>query len=295
MSYEFGDDAATPTNYVGPPSDAAQDWDWVPGARRLRGKYTNPIDQANANFGFSLMMPPLIFVLGLIIGIPIMAEGLVSPAAYISATLALLLLSLLPIAITARKLERKVSQFNIPGVAEVVSPLVPPEPLTQPAPVAQVLEALFLLNDIAVPYVISANPLSNGIVELRILWRPWEGSWANNISRGGMHWGWQLKIKLLPSGRYTWSEIQDTQAYESYRLSNKMFHAGGYQQQRNRSYSKGTGVKSETIRNGIFVPGADNGNREITAHDVAIPAFRILRAYGWRPKWDNTISYLSEF
>jgi hypothetical protein len=179
---------------------------------------------------------------------------------------------------------------EFPGLAAVTGVL--PD-LSEPAPVGQVLAALGCLNDLALPYRVDWEEEKDGSARVVARLRVEEARWRSVMGWGELRQTWCLRLTLTVGGRYRWREASGT-VTSSVGLSGVTLARTGF---------TGKTIGALSVRavfaplGSVAGPGADGRGAvlRMSPSDVKIPVFRVLRAYGWRPRWDSWLSQIWEY
>jgi hypothetical protein len=181
----------------------------------------------------------------------------------------------------------------IPGLVELISPLLPPAPLLSPAPVEQIWSVLDRFNQIDLPYTLSREE-DKGSTVIVVRWREESAEWRTIVGKGGMKQGWAMRVRLDPSGHDRFSE-RTSRSSRSVQRTGASFH-GSISWGKTLALMSATKVYSPGLKK---VDGKPTTRRSvklrIVPSDAKIPIFRVLRAYGWRPRWDIWFSEMLEY
>lgn len=158
---------------------------------------------------------------------------------------------------------------------ELVTGTLPHE--TEPADVETITNALMALNRRGLPYRVDQSIDRRGRPVFTVRTRVEEVRWREFLRIGSSRTTWGIRVTLKPGGHYTWHETHGTVIWDA----NAKNLSVSYQ----RSWFSGR-VAGPTVTT-IWAPDQPGSTTaQLSAGDIKIPVFSILRAYGWRPRFD---------
>lgn len=180
---------------------------------------------------------------------------------------------------------------DIEGLESVVGEL--PE-VTQPMRLDEVLAALLRLNDLDLPYSVEVDR-DGDTAKVRVPWRIEELKWRTLMTRGSQVRRWQLELTLDGNrGRYRFSEVSSWHKLVGSGATASLSAAAG--RSRSKSFAAGSVTKVWAVGDVLSPEGRGSSGRiGIKPSDAKVPVFRILRAYGWRPRRDSLWHQLWEY
>jgi len=181
---------------------------------------------------------------------------------------------------------------DYPGLSELVGPSPNPS-LSSPAAIEEVWAALDRLNELDLPYSLSSDTRAGKTI-VTVRWRREDVKWRRILGLGKATRAWVMMVSLFDNGRYGFVEKVSAKAYAASPAS------ASYE--RSLWFGKSLGLMSLTS---VYAPGMTDTKGKpikltrstvsIGPSDAKVPIFRILRAYGWRPRFDNWVSELFEY
>ncbi|WP_029067890.1 hypothetical protein [Jonesia quinghaiensis] len=191
---------------------------------------------------------------------------------------------------TARETLEAQSKQHVDGLADITGPL--PE-LSQPAPLDTVLQALLAINHKDLPYSVAVRKTRRG-AKVSVGTRPEETRWTDALARGSSATSWQLVVTLRESnGTYHFGEFSTGKHVTQSATSLSMRWSWSWAVSLTGSFTPVSHIWSpkDLTQHGVnHVEGV-----RVRPTDMKMPVFAILRAHGWRPRWNNRFSELFEF
>lgn len=163
-----------------------------------------------------------------------------------------------------------------------------------PAPAQDVVSALLRLNELELPYEVRAES-ARGRTEITVEWRSEELRWRTVLQRGAVVLRWRLQVQLLEAaGTYSFTEVRTESTVQGSLPGASL--SGSKQWHRGKSFNAGHFASVWAVGQVDSPDGVGNtGSVRLRPSDAKIPVFRILRAYGWRPRRDSDLLRLWEY
>ena len=191
----------------------------------------------------------------------------------------------------ARRLIAGQRSIEIEGVDSVVGDL--PD-ASDPMSLDDVTTALLRLNDLDLPDSVTVER-DGDKAKVTVPWRVEELKWRTLMTRGNQVLKWRLELTLDGSkGRYRFTEVSSRSQLVGSVASGTL--SGSKSGSRGKTMGAGTVSKVWAVGQVNSLQGAGSrGKIRITPADAKVPVFRILRAYGWRPRFNSEALQVWEY